>query len=338
MYEREYAKLVASGLGESYYAFQYVIEATLSMFEATRERIYLERALAWSEVMVSKANVLDDNGNWNWRGGWKPAFAPAPIAYQLEDFQGSTGLARLCQIVLKDAELTTAYGRRVAGIFQFVKNDIVDKHLYRRGSEKYLLAGARDRGKVLDDKVVLLIRCMLPIYSLGVSGYRETIYDLASGFRSRLTPYKGGLIWDRGLGYGMDSALDTSHANRYPDAALDLYKAGVAFSLEDIKGMAALFTKVIWNQSLEDPRFANFIDGSNGRYRGYQPWAGGLIYFGWVKLGEMDSRVQQVAAATLTAMVDGKRNPSIDSMNSIYGRLALTGHLARNASVQPMSR
>ena len=68
---------------------------------------------------------------------------------------------------------------------------------------------------------------------------------------------------------------DTAHANRFPLAVIDLYRAGIVFDREDIQGLADLLTKVIWNQSLSDPRFTNFIDGSNGPYRNRGPWNNG---------------------------------------------------------------
>ncbi|MDE2320508.1 MAG: fibronectin type III domain-containing protein, partial [candidate division NC10 bacterium] len=62
--------MAASGDGGTYYTFQYVFGGTLSMYEATHDVKYLERALAWAETMVSKATIIDSNGNHNWSGPW----------------------------------------------------------------------------------------------------------------------------------------------------------------------------------------------------------------------------------------------------------------------------
>jgi hypothetical protein len=126
------------------------------------------------------------------------------------------------------------------------------------------------------------MRCILPLYSTGDTEWRGVLEEYARGFRQRLSPYNNALIWDKGLGFEGHAAVDTSHGNRYPFAALELYRAGIVFSLEEVRGLARLLTDVIWNQSPGDPRFSNFIDGSNHRYRKADRWENGLIYAGWV--------------------------------------------------------
>ena len=74
----------------------------------------------------------------------------------------------------------------------------------------------------------------------------------------------------------------------------------------------------------------NFIDGSNRAYKGRGPWGNGLIYSGWITLGEFDPQVQQVCHAAFEAILAGKRNPSLDYNGSLYGRIELAGHLAKN--------
>ena len=71
-----------------------------------------------------------------------------------------------------------------------------------------------------------------------------------------------------GVAHGIDrkQPIDTAHANRFPWALIDLYRAGIVFSKDDVLGLADLLNEVIWNQSLSNPMFKNFIDGSNGSF------------------------------------------------------------------------
>ena len=331
---KRYDEMAASGdtaKSSIYYTFQYVLAPTLNIFEVTGDNKYLERALAWAETMVSKAVIIDKNGNRNWSGPWDSPYADNPISYLLNDFQGTTELARMARIVLTDSKLKAKYGSRAQVIYEFVRNEIVEKHLWTRNGLPFFHATVTNRTRALSDKTVILMRILTDLYIVsGDSKYGDLVKEFAKGFRKRLEPYKGGLIWDRGLGWEGHSSVDTAHANRYPHMVIDLYKAGTVFSLDDIKGMSKLLTRVIWNQSLTDPHFNNFIDGSNGKYRGRGPWGNGLIYTGWARLGEFDPEVQKVCEAVLEAILAGKKNPSLDYHNSTFGRLSLAGNLARN--------
>jgi hypothetical protein len=334
----EFDRVALVGVGEAYYGFQYVLEATLSMFEATADIKYLEQVVNWAENMVSKATIVDTKGNRNWRGIWQSPYAREGIAFQLEDLQGATALARLCHIIVRDSRLRVAYGAKGEQICTFVKRDVIDKHLYQRGGEGWFLSDVSDKKHAMNDKAALMMRSLLFLYLSGEEGYRSIVHEMAQGFKARVEPYRGGLIWDLGRGFEGYSALDTSHGNRYPYAALDYHLAGVVLTDEDMAGIAALLTKVIWNGSMVDPRFTNFIDGANGPYRNLGPWAAGYIYSGWVTLAQVDRGVYEVGVATLDAMRAGVRNPSIISMNNSYGRLAMAGHLAKALTLRKWRR
>jgi hypothetical protein len=157
--------------------------------------------------------------------------------------------------------------------------------------------------------------------------YRDLAEELLEGFKRRLVRYKhGALIWDTG---GAE-VLDTSHANRMPYMVVDAYESGVVIQRHHIEGLARLLTSVIWDQSTVSPQFANFIDGSNKPAFGRGPWGIGQIYSGWITLGRYDPGVQSVGEATLRALTHGTLNPSLRYMNTLYGKLSLIGHLARN--------
>ncbi len=341
IYDKEYQKshkiydsMAAAGdttRTNTYYHFQYVLAPTVSMFEATGDEKYLERSLLWAETMISKAVIIDKNGNRNWSGPWQSPYADKPTAYMLGDLQGSTELARMARIILTDPKLKAKYGKRAQVIYEFVRDEIVEKYIRVRNALSWFRKTFSQHTAPMSDKTIILTRILADLFLIdGNPRYGDLAKEFAEGFRKRLEPYKGGLIWDRGLGCKGNTSMDTSHSNRPPWTVIDLYKAGMVFSIDDIKGMANLLTKVIWNKSLTEPRFNNFIDGSNGKFRNSGPWGVGQIYSGWVKLGEFDPEVQKVAEAVLEAILAGKKNPSLDYHNNAMGRLSLAGHLAAN--------
>jgi hypothetical protein len=328
--------MAASGdttIENTYYTFQYVLAPTLSMFEATGEAKYLEQALTWAETMVSKAIIIDVNGNRNWSGPWQSPHTDTPISYLLNDLQGSTELARLVRIVLTDPNLKNQYGDRAQVIYAFVRDEIVEKNLWVRGGMSWFInvACVVEEGKPTNDKVVLLLRILSDLLQVDANPkYGDLAQQLAECFKGRFTSYQGGMIWDLGIGYDGNPSEDTSHANRHPWAVIELYQADLVFTREYVDGLANLLLGVIWNGSLDDPMFTNFIDGSNDEVFGREPWNNGLIYAGWVMLGQFNQEVQEVCDAVLDAILAGKNNPSLSYNRTIYGKLSLAGHLARN--------
>jgi hypothetical protein len=325
-------KQAASGDGHTYYTFSYVLEGTLAMYEGTGDLKYLEQVLAWAETMVSKATIVDVNQKRNWAGTWSSEYAARRIATQLEEFQGSTALARLARLVLTEPSLKRRYGTRVQLIHSFVKQDIVDKWIETRaGSESWFRKNAGDESEYYSGKTALLVRLLLDLHRIDCGGaYLGLARDLLDAFKRRLTFLGDAFVFRPGTA---SAAPDTTHANRHPYMAVDAYEAGVVITRDDLTGLAKLLSGVIWDQSLVSPRFTNYVDGSNALYRRRGPWSAGQIYSGWITLGAYDSRAQLAGEATLRALMSGMKNPSLDYMSTIHGKLNLTGFLARNRAV-----
>jgi hypothetical protein len=355
--------IVKSGDSAQYYNMQYALDATISMYEATKDTSYLKQALSWADTMVSKATIIDNQGYANWSGTWHSPFSATPISLELNEIQGSVELSRLARLILTTPSLNAVYGPQAWTIFNFVKTDIVDKDIFARDNAAY-----PPKGQLFSDTNALLMRMLQDIvavepgayatttnwqalYTTKPSGngpykisYSQLLQAWENEFQSRFSADGGGLIWDKGLswynrGY---TAIDTSHANRYPDMVTYTYNVGNAFSLADIQGMGTLLTKVMWNGSFASPEFTNFIDGSNKTFYNYPakaptssaprpPWNNGLIYSGWVTLGQYDPQVQKVADAVLSAIMAGVRNPSLDDNASFWGLMELAAHLDKNA-------
>jgi hypothetical protein len=325
--------MAASGVGLTYYSFSYVLDGMLGMYEGTRHSPYLERALGWAETMVSRATIVDYAGRRNWAGEWASPYASIPISYQLEDLQGSVELARLARIILTDGSLRGTYGSRAEAIYSFVRDHIVDKWLYVRGGEGWFRDNAATPSLPFSDKTAILARILMDLHRASSnSGYATLASDLVSGFRDRLVGYAGdALVWDLGIGDSLAGhSMDTAHANRIPWMIAGAVNGGIGLSDAHATGVARLLAQVIWDQSSASPRFTNFIDGDNSTVFGRGAWGNGLIYSGWLALGGWDARVQALGEATLDAIIGGVSNPSLDYMDTVYGHMALAGHLTRN--------
>lgn len=332
--------MAASGDSLQYYTLAYALNAEISMYEATGNTKYIEKALDWEEAMVAKATVVDAEGARNWTGTWATSYSPTPITQVLYEIQGTTELARLSRLILTTPALG-AYQRRAYPIFQFVRSDIVLKNLCTRGQSYDLQAGLS-----MSDKTALFIRLVNdlvqvdPTMSCNGVLYTTILTRWATQFHSRLSPLGTGLVWDEGMPwYPQYTAPDTSHGNRYPYAAVELYSRGIIFTSQDIIGLSNLLVNTIWNQSLSSPQFTNIIDGSNPTFYncpvpancspGRAPWGEGLIYFGWIMLGGYSSQVQAVGDATLKALLANVKNPSLNYYD-FYAELELSSNLAKN--------
>jgi len=330
--------MASSGFGSTYYTFQYPLSATISLFEATKDMKYMERSLKWAETMLSKATIVDNNNNHNWGGTWLSNYSGTSTAYQLEDLQGSTELARLARIILSDKYLNSIYGSRANALYYFVKKDIVEKHVWVRGGYSWFInqACVVQIGKYpFNDKVALLLRILSDVYLIGKEEkYKNFAMELSNCYKDRIkiyTNYPSAFIVDEGVGESDATAYDTSHANRLPLSIIDLYKAGIVFTTDYINAFANLLAGVIWDKSYDSPRFTNYIDGTNGYYLDRPAWNNGSIYSGWIHLGEFNQSAQEISHSALKAIMDGKRNPSLDyNATDCCGKLQLLGQLAKN--------
>jgi hypothetical protein len=327
----DFDSMAASNYGETYYTFQYILTGVVSAFEGTRDTKYLELAIGWAKTMIAKATIVDETGTHNWGGVWDCGCTPGgeKIAYQLDDLQGSVELARLARVILSDVDLEPTYGADALAIREFVRADIVDKHVALRNGRPWFENDAADLATCMNDKTILLGTILAELDRSGESGEKALLQTISSGLTARLTPEGGALGWDIGVECADDKvyyAPDTSHANRWPPAFVVFAADGLDWSDAELEGVGKLFVDVIWDGSTTAPRFANFINGSNDPYRTYGPWENGTIYAGWPRLGEVYEPVNTVVEATLRALDAGTSGPSLDRMNNQLGKVALAGH------------
>jgi len=160
---------------------------------------------------------------------------------------------------------------------------------------------------------------------------------VAKGFRTHVTVQgNGSWIWDQGIvpivaGDNLDGSPDTSHANREPMMVVAMYESGVEFTLPDLQAMASTLTSLIWNQSETSPMFTNYINGGNPTFMSLNPWENGNMYLGWNMLGKYSPQVQRVLALSDQVIrTQNALNASLSTNGTSYGRVELSGTLARN--------
>jgi hypothetical protein len=287
---RRYEDMAKSGKAHKYYNLQYILDALLSMYEATDKREYLDTCSKYVDMMIESA-VDRGNGIPEWTGddevvlwdGKKVSGNRYPTLL-LNDFQGSVAIARLGRLLKEQKGLARTYGDRSAHYLQFVEKNVLGKWLGARGALPGMLNAARNPS--------MACRMSVDISHATPSQFCTNLAEeIAKTFRARLVPRGSGYIWDPTLWIGFDGnqegCPDTAHSNREATLVVVAFKSGVVFSQSDVLRMARTFTDSVWNGSISDPRFANYLNGSNQPYRknnyNGDPAACTHVYDGWIK-------------------------------------------------------
>jgi hypothetical protein len=327
--------MAATGDGPTYSTFRYALDGTVAMAFGAREPKYVEQALAWAETIMSKATIVDYKGYRNWTGPWSSPYASVPIAYQLNDIGIGTALSEVARLVLLDPSWAKTYGTRATSVRNFVAKHFLEKHLVARGDRSWYENLSVSTTKGLSDKTPQLLRAIVNLSEVGITtelAWAQTV--VANWKRYHFQPWvTDAVIWDLKRGAEVPGySWDTSHAFPIPYYFVRAAEAGLEPPLT-LAQLSALLLRTMWNKSATDPMFTNFVDGVNDPAFNRGAWGLGIVYHGWVTLGAYDPDVQAVMDGVLNALIKGQRNPSLDSMNTVWGKLELAGHVTRNMSI-----
>jgi hypothetical protein len=333
-------RMAAKGDGPTYSTFRYALDGTVAMASGTRDPKYVEQALMWAEAIVSKATIIDHRGYRNWRGPRSSPHASEPIAYHLNDVGIGAALSEVARLILLDPSWARVYGTRATAIRNFVARQLVEKHLVGRADRSWYENLSASTTKGLSDKAPQLLRTIVNLSEIGITTELAWAQMIVANWKRHHFQRWGtnAVIWDLKRGAEVRGySWDTSHAFPIPYYFVRAVEAKLESSVI-LAELSSLLLGTIWNRSISDPRFSNFIDGVNDPALGRGPWALGIVYHGWVTLGAYDSDVQAVMEAVLQALINGQRNPSLDSMNSVWGKLELAGHVTRNLRTSGVCR
>lgn len=359
-YLRQIEAEARSGSAQTYYNTSYYLNGMISAVEATNNADELAKLIALIDTMIVAAKDLNGDGKLEW-GSDNPAIAPLDVnkrPWQLNTFQPAIPIARTAAYLLNNSAFRKKYEAKALQYVDYIDNNILkywfdkDHGVYSapRGKSWTFKAGRipwadKSEGgaggdEAWSDKASLVGAMAAAMYAATKDPFhREIAERIGRSFKARLKVAGTGWVWDadlpmsywtRRFGYGSDyePAHDTSHCNREPMMMVLMYEAGLVFSRDDLQRLADTLLETIWNGSLDNPMFANYINGSNKPYIGTKEAGGvGNVYAGWCLLGRYSPRLQLVLRTTLSSIVNGK---TIGQNYTPYGKVALSGHLLRN--------
>jgi hypothetical protein len=340
-----------SGSADIYYNTSYYLNGMLSAIEATKNEDLLKEAMKYIDVMISLSQDFNKDGHLE----WKPVDPATGRSYQLYSFQGAQPIARAAAIIIKTPEFKIKYQKDAMRYVNFVDDSIIefwfDKNIgvykvadpswpWLAGEIPWLdkKLGGWESYLIWNDKCSLLGSITTSLYEATNDPlYKEMTVRIGTYFKSILKKNGDGWIWTDGFPlsqWGEEyraPIYDTSHANRDPMMMVLMYEASIVFTIEDVQRMANTLTNTIWNQSLQDPKFSNYIDGTLlGWKTSDNPTLIGNIYSGWALLGKYSPKAQEVIKATLNSIESGKY-PGQNYTS--YGKISLSGHILRNENI-----
>lgn len=345
----ELEKESRSGESGTYYFTSYYLHGILSAVEATGSHRLLKKSLYYMDNMVATGVPLKHKGKDY--VVWKPfkvtpkSAVPKPdVHYTL---QAAVPLARAAAIINKNPEFREKYADQARTYTDFVKSAVFD-YWWRDEYRKKVPWLNVDYVPIWNDNATNMGLCALFMFeATGDPMYAEIAKEVGAAFQDKLSPVDRAWIWEsHTIPIGSDTdntpgsvgnqagVPDTSHTNRESMWMVFMHESGLMYTKEDLNRMAYTFVDNIWNQSMEEPSFANYINGSDRPYRVYkEPGLNGPVYHGWVLTGGYSEEAQKVGFGMLKAIIKGKRNPSLMRNATGYGgMLGLTGHLLRNFS------
>ncbi len=358
--------------GMSIYYLRRELQALVDMWRATDERSYLDCARDLTLQAMNEATDNPRPLIWHddSRGDW-PCFYLATVETetgghnQLCDFQGAVGfliVARALQLVEDPA---------AQQIREFVEDQIVEKwldykpsitpwHLTNPNSFKNILA-LLNTGRDVREHFACIC---LDLHKLGsvryeyrnwakhlIDLYLTVRYDLDAPAPNSeriadLVPANWGLLprvtttgdpWLFIPTYDtshVDTAIDTSHANRTAWLAARAYSEGL---LEEstLDGLINTLELRIWAPEKGLFYFNNYADGSDGELDGLAPGRGGNVWFGWHRLAEYDQELEALFIALAFDLTMGGPNIPAGAQNKTMANapLCLEAWAARLLSV-----
>jgi hypothetical protein len=329
-----------SGDGMQYSRFAYALDGMAMMAEGTRQAKYIEQALTWAETVVSKATVVDKNGYRNWSGPWASPYSTTPIAYHLNDVNIGVPLSEVARVALGDPAWAISYGSRARAVRDFVSKHIVEKHFVSRSDRSWYWNRSISTTINISDRVPQGLQIVLNLSRTGVTA--ELVWAksvIANWWKYHFEPWgSDAIIWDvTRNAEAPGHAEDTSHSNVMPYFMVRAHEMGIE-PLLTLTQLSRLLLGTVWNGSLTNPMFTNYVDGVNDVFRTRTAYSNGQIYSGWISLGAYDSQLRIVGEAVLDAIARGQQNPSLNFMNTVWGKLELAGHATRSQRVAGVCR
>lgn len=339
-----------SGLSSTYYFTSYYLNGMISAAEGTGSDLLMRRVIRIIDTMLSTARQFESHGRIYY--AWRPFSITADTAIPRPNlhftFQATVPVARAAAVIMTHPEWKKKYESTARRYIAYADQSIIQYWYHDQLKDEIPWINPdhfpiwNDNGSNLGLITVFLYR------ATGDPLYRDLSKRIGCAFQAKLSPYGNGWIWENQkilVGSDRDNTPgsvgnqagvpDTSHANREAFLMVSLYESGILFTRDDLARMADTLTDTLWNHSVDNPAFVNYLNGSDKPYRVYkEPGLNGSIYHGWALMGGYSVKAQHVMMCTLNAILLGKHNPSLERNRTSYGgKLALCGHILRNSSL-----
>ena len=348
--EVEIEKESLSGESGVYYFTSYYLNGMLSAAEATQSDWLLKKTVHYMDNMLRTAQTIDYKG--------KPYKACGPFVISpFSDvtkpnvhftLQATVPFARAAAIIRNNPRWRSTYDNTAHRYIEFADSAVI-QYWYITQYNRHVPWLDVEHVPIWNDNSTNMGLVATYLYAAtGNDVDKEVALGVGQAFQAKLSPWNRGWIWEsHTIPIGSDTdntpgsvgnqagVPDTSHTNREPFLMIALHETGLMYQRDDITRMANTFIDSIWNQSYENPSFANYLNGSNKPYRVYkEPGLNGPIYHGWAFVGGYSPEAQKVLLATVKAIVHGKTNPSLVRNSTSYGGMVgLTGQMLRNFMV-----
>lgn len=349
-YQSAAKQIAQAGILADYYAFSYVLNALLSMAEATQDLSYLTTAIGLIKTMVDVSQPI-------------PALPGKPVTGRAWGAENQLNYFKICQPIARCASIIRRYPAfasvgAAAGVFRsFVEDGIVGYWMTNHYGDTTTNGGIPFLSKtnggwgamsIWGDRTSLLgsILCHLYVTTME-QRYKDWAALIGKDFLGHTNTYGRRTLWDNDVllsvwqtegddvkvSLGHQRAMpDTSHANTEAMFIHWMRDAGIG-SLPDAISMGAAqnLKSYMWNPATQ--LVSNYIDGGNQPYRAtLVPGGVGAIYSGWVLLGRWDPDVSAIGETILESILGGEVNPTLNYNAGVEGRLSLAANLLLNRS------
>ena len=281
-----------------HYFVGYGVEGNLSMYQATGDKKYLDRALLYINNVIATAQPTTSLPNNKFPSGylgWVNTTTQQPEV--LRESVMFRYVAKTLRVIRSTPDLynDSKYRSQYDSILAFTEKNIFYKwynqslgNIYRTNTHMAshwaficLELSRITTNQDIKDKCTAVYQNMdsgsMPLQN--------------SSFRNELIPNPNdptAYFWNYNWNQDSRPGSDTAHGSHMISYLIEAHEQGSYWTTNDMQKFANMVKNVIWNQSLSNPVFSDNVDGS------YDNHIYGYYVAELVKLGRFDPEVQEI--------------------------------------------
>ncbi len=270
-----------------------MLHGMISAIQSTGDAVVMTQLISFVDTMVSKSiSIKAANPNEQPYPGWSDS--AGSFQGDIDSIDTLAAMARAAALIVNSPTWKTQYADKAQKYIQVA----VDGGIRRYYTDAYGGKVPWTTRTVWDEAAShfgVLATCLWQ--ATGQAFYRDLAVQIGSVFKPKLSPNGAGWIWDNGtipIGSQTGNQVgvpDTQTAASAVRMVAIMYDAGLVFTRADVDRMASTLTDIIWNGAVDNPQFANYINGSNKAFRGWTgPGDNGLVTLGWGMLSRYSQK------------------------------------------------